>query len=508
MPQIHLKKVTRILCAALAPTCSLASLLVILQACDPQSIATLSDEGEGVLSVAEGALDDGRILAFVNSAEATVQVLDVDVGLDLRAAQRIVAHVRGPDGQLGTGDDDRFDTLAELDAIPWVGAAALQALHRYAIAHGPSVPVPPSPPTPGTGDVFKVVRAGHIADVPMGRPAQGTYRMHLIDVGTGLAILAQGPDFTLLFDGGSTDDSAGISSSGNKSRLLAYLAAALGLSADSTCRPQGDVWPAAPATSPVIDHLFLSHPHQDHSNMLDEVLRCYVVKHVWDSGAINDTSSHAAFLAAVAAEPGVRYHTALAPPSSRQLRVFGHVINMPSAVEWTTFRAGDRSTLGATASFRILHADGATYPNQYNDNSIVVRLDLGGTSVLLAADAEAGERDSWLAPVTEIEGALLANFRADLDVDILQVGHHGSRTSSRKSFLEAVTPRFALVSAGPTINNGVTFPESEVINALEWTGARVLRTDLNDRACPEMDRVGVDDSRPGGCDNYVLEISH
>ena len=83
-----------------------------------------------------------------------------------------------------------------------------------------------------------------------------------------------------------------------------------------------------------------------------------------------------------------------------------------------------------------------------------------------------------------------------------------SRTSSRKPFLDAVTPRYALVSAGPTLNNGgVSFPESEVINALEWSGAKVLRTDLNDRFCPETDRVGVDDTKPGGCDNYVLEIS-
>src|SRR5688572_28967106 len=43
------------------------------------------------------------------------------------------------------------------------------------------------------------------ADVPSGPPAAGHFRVHTIDVGSGLAILVQGHDFNLLFDGGSGD---------------------------------------------------------------------------------------------------------------------------------------------------------------------------------------------------------------------------------------------------------------------------------------------------------------
>src|SRR5437016_3671575 len=57
-------------------------------------------------------------------------------------------------------------------------------------------------------------------------PAAGAYRVNLIDVGTGLAMLIQGHDFTMLYDGGSNDDSRGIEATsgrkGNQSRLLAY----------------------------------------------------------------------------------------------------------------------------------------------------------------------------------------------------------------------------------------------------------------------------------------------
>jgi hypothetical protein len=295
---------------------SAAAVLTFLS-CGPDTAFVVENEADD-LEVLTADLDSTGMLTFLNGPTATFDVLDGPVGLDARAATGIVAHVRGPDGKLGTSDDDRFDSIAELDAVPWVGTTAMNAIHRYAVGL-----------TRAVGGI-RVIRAATVATIPSGKPAPGTYRVHLIDVGTGLAILVQGADFTLLFDGGSTDDSAGISASGNKSRLLAYLAAAVGPASDPACRPEGDSWNATPPmVSPEIDHVFLSHPHQDHSNMLDEVIRCYRVKHVWDSGAKNDTASYASFLTAVAAEPGVTFHTAAAVPPSRQVSVWGQTIAFP-----------------------------------------------------------------------------------------------------------------------------------------------------------------------------------
>ena len=100
----------------------------------------------------------------------------------------------------------------------------------------------------------------------------------------------------------------------------------------------------------------------------------------------------------------------------------------------------------------------------------------------------------------------MTHFAAELDVDVLQVGHHGSTTSSRLGFLRAVSPRYALISAGPTNNGGIRFPEAGTIDSLAALGAQILRTDLHDAGCPERDRIGMDDARPGGCDSYVLQI--
>jgi len=64
------------------------------------------------------------------------------VGLTVRAAANIVAHRDGADASCGTPDDDPFDTVSELDGVPYVGTAALDALRAYAATwHSPdSVP--------------------------------------------------------------------------------------------------------------------------------------------------------------------------------------------------------------------------------------------------------------------------------------------------------------------------------------------------------------------------------
>ena len=92
-----------------------------------------------------------------------------------------------------------------------------------------------------------------------------------------------------------------------------------------------------------------------------------------------------------------------------------------------------------------------------------------------------------------------------IDVDILQVGHHGSETSSRRAFLDAVSPSLALVSAGPKLFGHVRLPDDSVIAALAATGATILRTDAHDGACPLADRLGAS-TGPGGCDSYVITI--
>jgi hypothetical protein len=112
--------------------------LVVLAACALERVEDGADDAFLVGGKADGAGLDAEeaaaVLALVN--RATVAELDGDAGLDARAARNIVAHRDGPDARPGTADDDRFDDLAELDAVPYVGPAAFGLLVAHAAATG------------------------------------------------------------------------------------------------------------------------------------------------------------------------------------------------------------------------------------------------------------------------------------------------------------------------------------------------------------------------------------
>jgi competence protein ComEC len=332
----------------------------------------------------------------------------------------------------------------------------------------------------------------HATDVPSTPPPQGTYRVHMIDVGTGLAIFVQGHDFNLLYDGGTND-------AGEKPlRIVSYLAAALGSSGDDLCVPKKSELPKGRRP---IDHVVLSHPHADHGSALDLVVHCYDVKHVWDSGRVNDAVFYRDFIEAVGKSATATYHTAITVPEDRAMVVKGESIRIE---RWQTFREADVVELGARAQFMILHAEGKKLADP-NQNSVVISVMLGNARMLLVGDAESGARLDPSHPVGDIEQFLVEQHAKDIRSDILQVGHHGSKTSSRRGFLEAVKPHLALVSTGPKLYGKVRLPDAEVIEALKSVGATILRTDEHDDSCAVKDRIGGD-SGPGGCDSYMITI--
>ena len=108
---------------------------------------------------------------------------------------------------------------------------------------------------------------------------------------------------------------------------------------------------------------------------------------------------------------------------------------------------------------------------------------------------------------TSIEGTLLSCCRADLKADALVVGHHGSLTSSRSAFIDAVGARIFVISSGPHPYHSVKLPDEEIVQALKRRGD-VFRTDIDDDACgTNAHKIGPDsDEDPGGCDNVVIRI--
>ena len=337
---------------------------------------------------------------------------------------------------------------------------------------------------PGPGEPrIRWTRVESPADVPTEPPKPGTYRIHLIDVGTGLSILVQGSDFNLLYDAGTNDREE------RPSRVLAYLARAIGPSGDDLCGASGPKRAIADAV--------LSHPHFDHASAMDLVVHCYDIHDFYDSGRVSEAKFYRALVDALALSPTTRYHTAADVPED-------HVQDGAHLGQWQRFSEGDVVALGEGAKFTILHAEPKAVKD-VNENSVVIAVELGGIRLLLVGDSPSGSRQDPSYPAGEVEQFLIDHHAADIRADILQVGHHGSKTSSRRAFLDAVHPRLALVSSGPKVYGRTVLPDREIIEELGKVGAKVLRTDERDGNCPLHERIG-DNHGPGGCDTYIITI--
>ena len=84
-------------------------------------------------TVALSSAEARAIVALVNDADA---IRLRDLGLSARAANNLANHRAAADRQLSTHDDDYFDDVREIDAVPYIGKTALVALTKYARSTG------------------------------------------------------------------------------------------------------------------------------------------------------------------------------------------------------------------------------------------------------------------------------------------------------------------------------------------------------------------------------------
>lgn len=127
---------------------------------------------------------------------------------------------------------------------------------------------------------------------------------------------------------------------------------------------------------------------------------------------------------------------------------------------FSTPEAGAEYELGS-AEFTVI-APNDTYEDA-NNSSMALILDYGDSSFLFSGDCE-----------EEAEQDILANG-LDLDVDVYQVGHHGSRSSSTEEFLDAMSPEYAVISCAE--DNSYGHPHAKTLNNLRARGIKVFRTD-------------------------------
>ena len=110
--------------------------------------------------------------------------------------------------------------------------------------------------------------------------------------------------------------------------------------------------------------------------------------------------------------------------------------------------------------YKLQFLNTKVYDNE-NDNSSVIYTELNNHKFLFMGDAG-----------VEVEEDLIEKYNLQ-DIDVLKVGHHGSKTSSIKIFIDKIEPRYSIISVGK--NNRYGHPNKEVLNNLN--NSKIYRTD-------------------------------
>jgi competence protein ComEC len=185
-----------------------------------------------------------------------------------------------------------------------------------------------------------------------------------------------------------------------------------------------------------LDLVVATHPHEDHIGGLLKVLTDFSVKQVLDSGQVHTTQTYENFLTLVDQK------------------------NIPFAVA----ERGQTIDLDPAIKIEVLSPPATLFAKDLNQNSVVLKVTYNKVSFLLAGDAGFQAEDSMAAGY-------------DLKSTVLKVGHHGSSSSTGTSFLSEVRPEVAVIEVGA--GNDYGHPTSKTLSALQNTGTKVYRTDLD-----------------------------
>ncbi|MDZ7343361.1 MAG: DNA internalization-related competence protein ComEC/Rec2 [candidate division KSB1 bacterium] len=195
-----------------------------------------------------------------------------------------------------------------------------------------------------------------------------------------------------------------------------------------------------------LEAVIISHPHADHLGGLPTLLRELQIKKIFLSNAESDS------------------------PLEQNCEKLLDSLQVPRLVLTT----GQRLLDFAPAEVWVMHPH-RDRPQAHNVNeaSVVVKVIFGKYAFLFPGDVE-----------SESENCLL-EFAGVLDSDVLKVSHHGSETSSLAPFLNAVSPQWAVASAGRW--NRFGHPHPTVIARYDSLGIALLRTDQHGAIIFETD---------------------
>lgn len=183
-----------------------------------------------------------------------------------------------------------------------------------------------------------------------------------------------------------------------------------------------------------IDYLVATHPDADHIGGMEDVIQSFSIGELWMPDYAKDTKTFNGFVNAASAK-GIPTKQAYAGE--------------------TIVPASNGCEIDVLGPPQNLHSDDA------NDYSIVLKVVNGSTSALFTGDATADE---------------LVSYHPG-HVDLLKAAHHGSRTGTTTSVMNALTPQYVIMSYA--LGNSYGHPHQETLDAIEKSDAKAYSTAAN-----------------------------
>lgn len=181
-----------------------------------------------------------------------------------------------------------------------------------------------------------------------------------------------------------------------------------------------------------LNYVVATHAHEDHIGGMNDIINNFKIDKFYMPDVISTTKTFEDMLDALS-NNNLKYNT---PTIDEQLKLGNAILN-------------------------ILHVGNSS--KDLNDSSIVLKLTFGNNTFLFMGDA-----------TSEVEKQLLEK---NISSDVLKVGHHGSKYSTSKVFLDKVNPKYAVISVG--LNNSYDHPNKVTLDKLEKRNIKLYRTDKN-----------------------------
>ncbi len=209
-----------------------------------------------------------------------------------------------------------------------------------------------------------------------------------------------------------------------------------------------------------LDVVIATHPHSDHIGSMQNIIQDYSIGAFYMTDAVHTT---------------VTFERMLDALEDNDITVYQAAAGAEPFIEWDP-----------DVEVKILSPFEEADYKDLNDESIMIRVKYGDTSILFTGDAESGA-----------ENIAMSRLPASLfKADVLKLGHHGSSTSSGEAFLNAVSPQIAVGMMGK--ENKYGHPHQETVDLLERLEIKLYRTDIDGTVRVMLDGKDINVSTGNG----------